>query len=222
MARLLWKEWREVWPILAGAAALVAAAFAAWHGTEHVGRAGPWCVVGVFGLLMGGRAFASDAERGTDAFLLAQPVERDRVWLAKAAFAVGLPLLMAGSTFVVEVLSYDPPHSIGLTQPPDWASFLLLALAVTAGTASLALLCSTVIPTTLTASLAGAGCAWLIVVGVLQYHEWQWGIGTPLRLRRPPPAPFDAVTVAVAVALLVAAAALWTSRLAFRRQPVAR
>jgi len=220
MARLLWKEWREVWPILGGGVVLLVAAFALWLCRERPTTAGAWWVVGVvgmFGVLMGGRAFASDSERGTDAFLLAQAVEREKVWLAKAAFGVGLPVLLAASAFLVEALGHRLPVPNVYGHEPHWAWFLALALSATAATASVSLLCSTIIPTTLTASLAGAGCVWLLVVGHQQIYGWDSSIRQHAPLR-----PFDNLAHAVAPALIVIAAALLTSYLIFRRQPTAR
>lgn len=86
---LLWKEWREQWPVLVLLWALLPAA--AFLVCVHYGARTVWELFGMVFLSLGaatigGRLFAPEGEAGTLGFLLRQPVRPAGVWGAKLVF----------------------------------------------------------------------------------------------------------------------------------------
>jgi len=94
VARLWWKEARQIWPIWAFLAAvgLAAQGLAAWYLGKDLDAA--WLGAIAFGttflyaFLIGAAAIAGETENRTLALLDALPVERWRVWTAKSSFAI--------------------------------------------------------------------------------------------------------------------------------------
>ncbi len=104
IARLWWKEARQVWPVwgllAAGGLGLQAFVWSYWgdevrkEGYAHVALV----VTMMYLFLIAAAVFAGERENRTLSLLDAIPVERWRVWTAKATFAVattaGLGLLL--------------------------------------------------------------------------------------------------------------------------------
>lgn len=94
-AVLLWKEWREGWPVMTLlwiAAPLVNLGVFRWLYSESA-RGTRWSslAVGFLSLaaaLVGGRLFASEEEAGTIHFVMRHPVRSATVWAVKLAVGV--------------------------------------------------------------------------------------------------------------------------------------
>ena len=104
---LLWKEWREGWPVMVPlwvAAPGVGAWVRSGAEGERLPREYMGSMLGVAFLcfaaaLVAGRLFASEGESGTARFLLRQPVSRAMVWGAKLLAGVGFLAVLYGVWF---------------------------------------------------------------------------------------------------------------------------
>jgi len=160
MRALLWKEWREGWPtVLAGAVAM-GGLWLVWGWSDP--RERTWqawrtwliwsrVVLLVAAALLGGRAFASEMEAGTEGFLLALPARRGACWSAKVVPVLLLLVLLAVLPAWFEMEPWvRRSYPVGLLMPAIGCRWALLAVAA----GSLSLFFSTVIPRTITAILA--------------------------------------------------------------------
>ena len=94
IARLWWKETRQVWPVwgLLAAGGLGLQAFIWWYWDDEV-RSGGYAYMGLvvtmmYLFLIAAAVFAGERENRTLGLLDAIPIERWRVWTAKATFAL--------------------------------------------------------------------------------------------------------------------------------------
>ena len=165
---LLWKEWREQWPVLLLLWALLpAAAFlvAIHYRTRTVWDLFGMTVLSLGAATIGGRLFAPEGEAGTLGFLLRQPAHPASVWGAKLA-------LGAASLAVLYLLwsvwdMVPTPPSPGPSGPVGTA----LPLVAFSG----ALMLSALVDNTVLATVGGfaMACPQLLVVGliVLALHK---------------------------------------------------
>jgi len=134
---LLWKEWREgwvttvlLWCVVPGSGLL---AFRP-GGTEDW-RVASFIAVWLGAAILGGRAFASEAEAGTLRFLARQPVSLGAVWFAKlvdGALGFAVLYLLWACTHRAEdwghLLEEGNPH-LGLLPPAIFAMAFFLSAA---------------------------------------------------------------------------------------------
>ena len=120
IARLWWKEARQVWPIwvfLAGLG-LVWLAGLRWSVEASPSRVpflGPVSGIAfLYMFLVGAAAFAGERENRTLGFLDALPVERWRVWVAKASFAAATTVALLLLYWVFASLLLGPAQAAGL------------------------------------------------------------------------------------------------------------
>lgn len=121
---LLWKEWREQWPVLVLLWALLPAAGCLL--CVHYRTRTMWELFGMVFLCLGattigGRLFAPEGEAGTLGFLLRQPVHPAGVWGAKLAFGAAslavLYLLWSVWDMALMPPVLDPPGPVGWGLP---------------------------------------------------------------------------------------------------------
>ena len=178
---LVWKEWRETWPLVvlgAVPAIFLPAVFCVYEDRRVMLCA--FAAVALSSALLAARAFADEAERGTGAFLLALPASRASVWWSKMLLALVGPFWFAagvlGACFVCGYF-VGPPRgpiadaaeasaavSAALTAVLERskADFLIGLAAIPFAGAALSAFFSVVITNTLTALLAASACAWAL------------------------------------------------------------
>ena len=153
IARLWWKEARQVWPVwgLLAAGGLTLQAFVWLYWGDEV-RAGGYAHVGLvvtmmYLFLIAAAVFAGERENRTLGLLDAIPVERWRVWTAKATFAVATTAALGGLLWL-GALGFGGAS-------PEWrtAGFAAIGLCLTA--MGWGLLCSSLLSNALFAAVLG-------------------------------------------------------------------
>jgi len=149
---LLWKEWRESWPLLFAVAVGI---IALGHGVRVRGR--PETGLGlVFAAFlcggMGARLFALESAFGTAHFLNERPARKGLVWAAKILLPAAA--LVVGLTGAATILLFSPVERLvweRLLVTPE----ILLGLASLAGLFSTCVFCSVLLDRQVTALAAG-------------------------------------------------------------------
>jgi len=203
LAILAWKEWREGWSTTLAVWCLAACGWLLAPDPET--NLNPlWALIAFTGAaLLGGRAFAGEAEAKTLRFLTGQPVDLDTIWTAKfslATVALGVFYLVGYAAASGGLWKHE-------ARPLDIVFFILPLVSF-----ALALLLSTAVDNTILACVGGVvgGFGHLLPVVLLAPADSE-------TLTRNPAADVVALCVVLIAAPLYALASRYVFRYRARR-----
>jgi len=209
---VLWKEWRQQWPIALAMTALTGALIGAARFLWHVPFADilPWaCFLwSPMVVFLGANAFGGEHDERTDVFLCALPWPPARLYVAKFGTALGLSLaslvLLAG----LALWTFPAARPLGLS--PDAVWFALFAGASVLALLGWTVLCAsggagTLLTFLLTALVGGGAAVSQLLLTALLLDT--------LRIEpREGIAAFAGVCLCLAAAAAVGGAWLWAGR----------
>jgi len=133
MKSLIWKEWRETRWIAIGFL-LICILISFYWKTCLLGEELGWhtAIVVILTILIGGRTFAGEKETRTMEFLAAQPVRKTHLWAFKAAWGLGVVLVVfaVSALFDYVLMLGDPFYEAAylLELPLTWIVLALIAI----------------------------------------------------------------------------------------------